>query len=366
MNNKIKAGIVLLAVVVLTALLLAWMSVQANRVQTAAENAAPAGPPMDPVAADKVLDKFLGDWNGERTTYAPQWNPSWKHATYRSSITRVLGGRFVQETSIDSENISTLGLLTYDQQRKCYRRWLFSSDSGGPDVPFNSSWNEANHTFDSTVTTKEYSMTIPTRFVSDDLIEVPLVAKDMFGNTTFRIEFKMTRMKESQNPSQPAPEISSPVLGQTPEQKVLDRLLGTWSQEATLFKAKWTPEEKHTTGTFTVTRILGGAFVQSTGRDSENNSVINLWTYNQQRKRYQAWSFGSDYGGPNSPANGKWNEATQSVEYSDSGEDGQTSVGQMHFVDDDTVISNGKVTDATGEVLMNMEFKITRIKGAAY
>lgn len=76
---------------------------------------------------------------------------------------------------------------------------------------------------------------------------------------------------------QSATETSTPVLGQTPEQKVLDRFLGNWSWEVTTYSPGSSPEEKHATGRSSYARVLGGNFVEEMGEDSEGGSSLVLY-----------------------------------------------------------------------------------------
>ena len=68
---------------------------------------------------EQVLDRFLGDWSCETTVYTPGANPEERRLTGRVSYTRVLGGRFVEETGEDSEKNSMIGFSTYDETRGC-------------------------------------------------------------------------------------------------------------------------------------------------------------------------------------------------------------------------------------------------------
>jgi prepilin-type processing-associated H-X9-DG protein len=310
-----------------------------------------------------VLDRFIGNWSFQATIKA-EGNPKEKHQTGTISYTRVLGGRFVQERGEDSERNTTLLLYTYDEQRKCYCYWLFSSGPQSTEVPAIGKWDEAAHALNWTYPAAK-GTTAQHRFISDDAIECSVLAKNDAGSTVFQAEYRLTRVKDAQNPSQPAVESSAPVLGQTAEQRVLDRLLGTWSQETIAFKAKWTPEEKHTTGTYSVTRILGGKFVRLAGEDLEKKSIMNLYTYDQQRQCYRAWSFGANYGGQDIPSDGRWNEATQCIDYYVRNDDGLTTTMRMHFANEDAVVISGVIKDSADEVLLNMEFRMTRLKGAA-
>ena len=118
-----------------------------------------------------------------------------------------------------------------------------------------------------------------------------------------------------EKPSHPTTENSALLLGQTTEQKVLDRFLGDWSCKTIRYTPGANPEEKHLTGKVSYVRILNGRFVQETGADSDGNNMIGFSTYDEQRKCYRMWNFGSDYGGPDASCNGKWNEATRTLDW---------------------------------------------------
>src|SRR5438552_2523693 len=75
----------------------------------------------------------------------------------------------------------------------------------------------------------------------------------------------------------------------SPEQKVLDRFLGTWRVTYTIAKAEWNPEEKKGTADDTYTRILAGSFVQCKGEQSDKASNLVMYTYDADRKCYRAW-----------------------------------------------------------------------------
>jgi hypothetical protein len=203
--------------------------------------------------------------------------------------------------------------------------------------------------------------------VNDDAFEYTCLAKDKAGKTLWRQEIKFTRVKESQkqqNTNQSATDTSTPVLGQTPEQKVLDQLLGTWSEETTEFKAKWISEEKHTIGVSSYARILGGRFVRETWEDTEKkSSALQLFTYDEQRKCYRIWVFLSKFGGPAAPTSAKWNEAARTLEYFDfPANEGQRPTCQMRFVSDNETAVSYMVQDAAGETLYSAEYKLTRMK----
>ena len=147
----------------------------------------------------------------------------------------------------------------------------------------------------------------------------------------------------------------------TPE-KVLDQLLGTWSQETTAFKAKWTPEEKRTTQTWTATHVLSENFVLLKVKDEQEKFGLQLFTYDQQKKCYQLWTFDSTYGGPDTPIIGQWDEATRTIKWSGMGSDGNKSSSQMRFINADKIITTLMINNVAGDLLLHMEFKATRLK----
>jgi hypothetical protein len=141
-------------------------------------------------------------------------------------------------------------------------------------------------------------------------------------------------------------------------QQVLDGLLGTWSWEKTVFKAKWNPEEKHGTGTYSFSRILGGAFVQQTTEDSEKKTGLGLFTYDLKRRCYRGWGFSSDGSVTETPFSGTWNEATQTLEWT------LPPAGsiQDQFASDDAIVITALQKDTNGEIAWHEEYKLTRVK----
>lgn len=317
-------------------------------------------PPVAPEVAQNVLDRMIGTWDWESTTYAGAQE---NRATGRNTFTRTLGGRFVRETGGDSDNKNAiLGLYAYDTNRKCYRCWGFGSEFGGPQEPLNGVWNGAARTLDWTSSSEQgYALTIQHRFPGDDTIECSILGKEASGNTVFRAEYRMRRFKGAQVSDEPAADYGPPSDGQSPEQKILDQLLGNWSQEAILFPAVWTPEEKHISGTYAFVRILGGTFVQQTGVDSNGDSYLILYTYDAKRGCFRTWNFGSNYDGPDASLDGAWNEAARTIEFSGKGIDGHPIVtGRMHFESEGRVLSSVTIKELDGVLMMHEEFIMTR------
>ena len=150
--------------------------------------AAPASKPAVRSAEQKVLDVFVGDW---KTTAAA---PKAVSLTGRSSITRILQGRFIQESNRTSDGATYLRLVTYDVQRKCYRMWYFDSRGG---------MGESKGEFDAKTRTltmvsdpdNGLTNTAKVRVVDNDTFEWSSVVRDREGKTVFQVKGKHTRVK---------------------------------------------------------------------------------------------------------------------------------------------------------------------------
>ena len=145
------------------------------------------------------------------------------------------------------------------------------------------------------------------------------------------------------------------------EQKVLDRMLGTWRIEATVFKTEWTPETKQVTGRSTFTRVLGGHFVQDQANEPPGEHLA-LYTYDPQREAYRAWWF--HWSGESIEFTGKWDGETRTLTWTAPAGEGRTVTGQHRFVGDDGAEWSIVVKDDAGKVFFRMEGKSTRVKEA--
>ena len=148
--------------------------------------------------------------------------------------------------------------------------------------------------------------------------------------------------------------------GLSSEQKVLDRFLGDWQQTFTIFEAEWTPNENRGTGTFSSTRILGGQFVQETGKKADGDSHLTLYTYDKKRKSYRMWYFASS--GQAGEVAGTWDAKTNTLIWKWDAANGLAGTGTHHFVNDDTYEYSTVIKDKSGKVFFHREGKSTRIK----
>jgi hypothetical protein len=146
----------------------------------------------------------------------------------------------------------------------------------------------------------------------------------------------------------------------SPEQKALDKFLGTWRTSYKVPKAEWTPEERHGTAELTYSRVLGGSFVQEKGEHSDKSSSILMYTYDTERKCYRGWWFSST--GQTAESTGKWDAEAKTFTWTSSGTQPFTTTSRHRFVNDNSFEWDVVVKDGKDKVLFRMEGKAARFK----
>ncbi len=153
-----------------------------------------ADPPLDS-PEQKVLDKWVGKW---QTTYKMSIAGVISDKTVTAEVTakRILGGRYVQETSEHSDKNSGMFILTYDPEQKRYRGWWFSST--GPTGEYAGEWDEASQTMTMTgVRVEPATISLTHHFEDDDHAKWKLEIKDGSGKTAVHMQGTTIRVKES-------------------------------------------------------------------------------------------------------------------------------------------------------------------------
>ena len=151
-----------------------------------------ADPPA--TSEQKVLDKWLGSWRTSYKLPKAVWTPEEKSGTAEMTTSRVLGGQFVQEKSEHSDKTSSMLMLTYDTQKKCYRGWWFNSS--GQTAEHTGKWDADAKTMTWTsVGEGAFTTTVKHRFVDDDNTDWDVAVKDDKGKMLFRMEGKSVRKK---------------------------------------------------------------------------------------------------------------------------------------------------------------------------
>jgi hypothetical protein len=123
------------------------------------------------------------------------WTPQEKTATAEYTFTHVLGGQFVQGIGRHSDKTEEMLLLTYDAQKKCYRRWAFLST--GQTSEFTGIWDADTATLTWTTVNKlPFTITFKSRFTKDDTMDYDFVVNDSTGKALFQMEGKAVRFKK--------------------------------------------------------------------------------------------------------------------------------------------------------------------------
>jgi hypothetical protein len=144
---------------------------------------------------------------------------------------------------------------------------------------------------------------------------------------------------------------SSDAPAATPEQKVLDRFLGSW-RSSLVRKVEGNPEEYKGTINFTYTRVLGAQFVQEKTELSDNTSGMAMFAYDPQKKCYRKWWFGSI--GQTAESTGTWDAESKTLRWSFVGESGVTVTTTHHFLDENKFEWEVTSRDKTGKVFYHM------------
>ncbi len=147
---------------------------------------------------------------------------------------------------------------------------------------------------------------------------------------------------------------------ESPELKVLDRLIGSWRYEVVEGQANG--DEKKSTATTVTKWSLQGQYIESRVTDSDGRQVaLNLMTYDSEAGVYKAWAF---Y--PNSPKplllTYRWNESKKTLTGDGDLGNGITLQATTRFTGNDRYEFTGTTKDASGNVLGEFNGKSVRKK----
>jgi len=225
-----------------------------------AENAAAEVP--DSLSAElKVLHKRVGNWQGATTVHKTMWTPEEIRGSNISSCVAILGDRFTLNRTEASNGESDLALVTYDEQRKCYRMWWFGST--GQCIESQGQWDRRTETMTlRSENDRGVTSVVKAWYPDDNTAKWTVVARNRSGDIGFSMEAKEVRVEQlPQRKDAPA----GKPLELSAEQEVLERLVGDWKATSTVvYPPPEGGEATVQTSTQSVVRVLGGRFLHAT------------------------------------------------------------------------------------------------------
>lgn len=310
----------------------------------------------------KVLDRFVGEWTAEVTEKPAKFLPDGAKRTVKQSIGPILKGRFLLGLEINDDGMKILWLMTHDPKANTFPFWYFNNKGvlGGE---WASTWDEGTNTLTgkATDTPKGWTSRGTNRFPDKNTSHVAVWMKDEAGTLLFDSTAKKTRQpaeakeKTLAEWSKQKPDDKLP-----PEQKVLERLGGTWDAKEVLKPAEWTPKEVQTTSKIIRKWVLDGRLLQDTSDDFDSTKGLSLFGYDPQMKAYRSWWFSAD--GHTSKSTGQWDAASETLSLKADLGNGLTSRGSVRFIDKDNHVWTVIVRDEGGKLYFHGEWTVTRRK----
>lgn len=151
-----------------------------------------------PAAADtpelKVLDRYVGLWEGTLVVKKGPWTSQEQNAATKVSAARVLGGRYVQLNASGSDGVEGMLMLTYDTARRHYVSWRWTSR--GHHNTTQGEWFEQTRTMIWSGTMPgDFTIKTVERFPTDDTREFETVVKNADGAVMLEMSAKLTWKK---------------------------------------------------------------------------------------------------------------------------------------------------------------------------
>lgn len=312
----------------------------------------------------KALPHFVGNWLAHSEDKPSKLVPDGRKFDVQQAIGWTLKKRFIVGHEIRSDGIKTLWLMTYDPKSQSYPFWLFGHDVFGGE--WNSTWDDATNTLTGKATDTPQGWTSHgvNHFPDAKTDEFAGWMKDDSGNLIFESITKKTRLPEAAGEKILAdwskPGKANPALPQSPELKVLDRMIGDWDTKNDSKVAVWTPEEKHWTSKLTRQWVLDGHFVQENSQDSTSEEGLSLVTFDSREMTYRGWWFSSE--GHTAKNTGTWDEAKQTFSFKSDLEGGLTVRSTWKFTDKDHHDVTVVVTDGDGKTYFDTTWAASRRK----
>lgn len=308
-----------------------------------------------------VLDRFVGTWRNEISRKGPE-APDRRDLTSNEVITKALKGRFLIGREMNPKSdVKVMWFMTFDPQAGNYS-WTYFNTQGLRGTEWKGTWDEATSTLTSHSSDAPPTWTSEAvnRFVNKDAVESIAWMKDNNGKLIFEMSVKKARQpaEASEGILDAWTANATPARELSPELKVLDRLAGTWNVTSLSKKAEWTPEDQHMKSKVVRSWVLNRTFLQDVSTGEDGTESISLFTYDPSRTQYRSWWFSSP--GFTSKSTGQWDAASNSMRLKSTLPEGHTSVGSVHFTDENHHEWKILITDAGGKVYFDCVWNCVR------
>jgi hypothetical protein len=252
-----------------------------------------------------------------------------------------------------------LYVVTHNPAQDAYPLWFFDSN-GLPGVQWMLKWNaEARATVGgATSLPKSWTSGGRNLFPDANTILVSGWIRDESGTLLRESSGRKDRLPADREAAIVAAwKTHEPADDLPAELKVLDRMIGTWDVVSIRKPTIWSPNGDRTTGTITREWILNGRFVMGSSVNSDGSEGIALFGFDSGAKAYRNWLFNSL--GHQYAAQGQWTEKTQTFSMTATREDGKTTTTSIRIDGGNREIWNTKITDAAGQVYVDMDSTVT-------
>lgn len=310
---------------------------------------------------NEVLQRFVGVWDLKSSLTPSKWNPDGGEFTGRESTVWALNNRIIMIRDVSSpDGRKGLYISTHDADKDACPFWCFDSNglAGGQWLL---RWNaEARAAVGRSIDSPPaWTTGGQNRFPDDNTNLVNFWMRDENGELLMESSGRKDRLPADREAVIVAEwKHHEPAADLPAELKVLDRMIGDWNTVTVQKPAEWTPEGRRLTASVTREWILNGRFVMDTSIHSNGDESIAVMGYDPGQRAYRSWWFNSL--GNRNDSRGQWNEASKTLTWETTLEDGRSMQSSVRFATPDQEIWRFQVTDAEGRVYLDMDITATR------
>lgn len=309
----------------------------------------------------EVLDRFVGVWKTAAVDKPAKWQPMGRRRTLEEAHGKILKDRYVLGREIcHAEGTKVLWLMTHDPATGKFPFWYF--DNRGV---FGGEWSGVleeggkSVVFRATDTPPGWTSRGFNRLTDERTIDVGVWMKDENGTLLMDATAKKVRQPADASKEILAHWSKTAAAADLPaELKVLERLAGSWTAEATLKRAEWTPKEIRQTSRVERTWVLDGRFLQDRSKTSDGAESFSLLAYDPGLKAFRGWWFDGE--GHSNKSKGSWNEAAATLTLVAELDGGLEARSTCRIHDADHHTWQVQVRDAAGKRYFDGEWKVAR------